>query len=218
MSTCCKSQRPGECTLSYKPVLGVAKLTRKMKSMDLRIEKTYRALIAAFTELLEQRRYEDISVSLLCECSLIRRTTFYKHFADKDEFFRFFLLSMRNEFRENTSVAARATSVCEYQSIMLQALVAFLKEHASIVDNVVNSSMSGALFDTLADVMEHDLITVLAESKQNDDSTSNANAQLQAAYLASGPIAVLKRWWKNGHDNAQIDALVAVVKQGSQGF
>lgn len=185
--------------------------------MDLRIEKTYRALITAFTELLEQKRYEDISVSLLCERSLIRRTTFYKHFADKDEFFRFFLLSMRDEFRESTSAVTKATSVCEYQGIMSRALIAFTKEHSSIVDNVLNSSMSGVLFDALADVIERDLLTVFATNGKQSDA-ADAEMRLQAAYLASGPVAALKHWWKCGHDDAQIDAIVAVVERGAKGF
>ena len=55
--------------------------------MDLRIQKTYRSLLTAFTKLLEKHRYEDVSVAMLCEEAMIRRTTFYKHFADKSEFF-----------------------------------------------------------------------------------------------------------------------------------
>ena len=51
--------------------------------MDLRVQKTYRALFGAFTELLEEHRFEDITVAMLCERAMIRRTTFYKHFADK---------------------------------------------------------------------------------------------------------------------------------------
>ena len=185
--------------------------------MDLRIEKTYRALIGAFTELLEQRRYEDISISLLCERALIRRTTFYKHFADKDEFFRFFLLSMRDEFRESTSVAAKAKSVHECQGIMVRALITFLEDHASIVDNVLDSSMSSVLLDTLADVMRCDLIAAIKTSGRQTGITQ-ADAELQAAYLAGGPISALRHWWQHGHDNARIDAIVAVVEKGAQGF
>lgn len=185
--------------------------------MDLRIEKTYRALIAAFTELLEQRRYEDISVALLCEKALIRRTTFYKHFADKDEFFRFFLLSMRDEFRESTMAETKARSVREYQSAMSRALIGFVKSHAAVVDNIVNSSMSGVLFDALADVMTQDLISVMNSAEIEEDVPAS-EIRLRAAYLASGPVAALKYWWFNGRDDAEIDAVVSVVERGAQGF
>ena len=52
--------------------------------MDLRIKKTYRALFEAFTELLEEHRFEDVTVAMLCDRAMIRRTTFYKHFRDKN--------------------------------------------------------------------------------------------------------------------------------------
>ena len=43
--------------------------------MDLRIKKTYRALFEAFTELLEEHRFEDVTVAMLCDRAMIRRTT-----------------------------------------------------------------------------------------------------------------------------------------------
>ena len=63
---------------------GVAPMEQKM---DLRIRKTYLALHSAFTQLLEERKFEDITVNELCDRAMIRRTTFYKHFADKFDYF-----------------------------------------------------------------------------------------------------------------------------------
>ena len=59
--------------------------------MDLRIKKTYRALFEAFTELLEEHRFEDVTVAMLCDRAMIRRTTFYKHFRDKNDYFAFYI-------------------------------------------------------------------------------------------------------------------------------
>lgn len=59
--------------------------------MDLRIKKTYRALFDAFTELLEEHRFEDLTVAMLCDRAMIRRTTFYKHFRDKNDYFAFYI-------------------------------------------------------------------------------------------------------------------------------
>ena len=51
--------------------------------LDLRIYKTYKALHEAFTEILEHKSFEDLTVNELCDKAMIRRATFYKHFADK---------------------------------------------------------------------------------------------------------------------------------------
>ena len=64
------------------------------KKTDLRIQKTYLALQNAFEALLEEKRFEELTVNELCDKAMIRRTTFYKHFADKYEFFAFYIREM----------------------------------------------------------------------------------------------------------------------------
>ena len=54
---------------------------------DLRIIKTRKALYTAFTMLLGEKSFEDITVNELCENAMVRRATCYKHFADKYDFF-----------------------------------------------------------------------------------------------------------------------------------
>lgn len=56
---------------------------------DLRIRKTYKALCDAFVTILEKKRFDDLTVNELCDEATIRRATFYKHFADKHDFFSF---------------------------------------------------------------------------------------------------------------------------------
>ena len=52
-------------------------------------------LCDAFTRLLEVQSFEDITVNQLCEEAMIRRATFYKHFADKYEYLSFYLLGFK---------------------------------------------------------------------------------------------------------------------------
>ena len=53
------------------------------KKNDLRVQKTYRALMAAFEALMAEETFDDITVNELCARALIRRPTFYSHFEDK---------------------------------------------------------------------------------------------------------------------------------------
>ena len=43
------------------------------KKKDLRVQKTYRALMAAFEALLAEETFDDITVTELCARALIRR-------------------------------------------------------------------------------------------------------------------------------------------------
>ena len=84
--------------------------------------------------------------------------------------------------------------------------------------NIVGSSMSGVLFDALADVMARDLLAVFEAIAKREGATLAPDAKLTAAYLASGPIAALKYWWNHGHNDADIESVVAVVQKGARGF
>ncbi|MFR7670084.1 MAG: hypothetical protein ACLU0O_04550 [Collinsella sp.] len=35
--------------------------------------------------------FEDLTVAMLCDRAMIRRTTFYKHFRDKNDYFAFYI-------------------------------------------------------------------------------------------------------------------------------
>ena len=84
------------------------------KKTDLRIQKTYLALQNAFEALLEEKRFEELTVNELCDKAMIRRTTFYKHFADKYEFFAFYIREMVSTFRDQLPPDVMDGEAAEY--------------------------------------------------------------------------------------------------------
>ena len=54
------------------------------KNMDRRKRKTREAIFMAFTELLSQKEYEQITVGEIIEKADVGRATFYAHFETKD--------------------------------------------------------------------------------------------------------------------------------------
>lgn len=67
-----------------------------MGKLDLRVQKTYKALIDAFENLLYEKKFEKISVTEICDAAMIRRPTFYTHFLDKYDFLTFFIKHKMN--------------------------------------------------------------------------------------------------------------------------
>lgn len=159
--------------------------------MDLRIQKTYRALNQAFTKLLSERRYENISVAALCDEAMIRRTTFYKHFRDKDSYLVFFIGNLRREFLargvEDAGAHDGGGMQAERQAI-LRRLADFLLEHAKLVDNIFQSSMGGAMTNLISEAVADALRERYGEDRADE-----------AEFAAGGIVRLMMLWWHSGH-------------------
>ncbi|GKS81743.1 hypothetical protein LPAF129_14290 [Ligilactobacillus pabuli] len=67
------------------------------KTLDLRVQKTYDALIQSFLSLLQEKNLDKITVNAICEQAQVRRPTFYKHFKDKYDFIQFVFISVQED-------------------------------------------------------------------------------------------------------------------------
>ena len=158
--------------------------------MDLRIKKTYKALDEAFTKLLSEKRYEKISVAALCDEAMIRRTTFYKHFRDKDDYFAFFIDNLRREFLSigTTTPGGAGRDTRSEREAVLAKLADFLLGHEALMDNIFQSSMSGAMTNVISDAV--------AEALRERYGAERAEA---AEFAAGGIVRLMLLWWHSGH-------------------
>lgn len=167
------------------------------KKTDLRIQKTYLLLHNAFTALLEEKRFEDFTVNELCERAMIRRTTFYKHFADKYEYFSFYIREICAEFQQQLPPDVVADELNPYFQHMLKELLIFIRSHERLVRNILDSSMFPMLFDNLSQFIAEDVLRVL---KQMDATKNLSAARLEgmAAFHSGGILNTLRMFLKRG--------------------
>jgi len=57
------------------------------KRPDRRTQRTRRRLSGALVELVEEKRFDDITVQNVIERAEVGRATFYSHFRDKEDLF-----------------------------------------------------------------------------------------------------------------------------------
>lgn len=177
--------------------------------MDLRIEKTYRALLAAFTKLLETNRYEDVTVAMLCDEAMIRRTTFYKHFSDKAEFFAFFIESLRINLLKYGEDAVSADNA---GIAILQALAEFMLEHETLVDNIFKSSMTGMMMLVMVDEVA-EAIRERFRDAFVEDKASPLTLTSTSEFAAGGIVRLLETWWTSGHSREGERQMIVVADQ-----
>ena len=181
--------------------------------MDLRIKKTYRALFDAFTELLEEHRFEDLTVAMLCDRALIRRTTFYKHFRDKNDYFAFYIDELMTGLPQNRADAAGAESVEDVQVLRHEVFadaMDMILAHEQLMDNILESSMSGMLTSMICDRIAHS-IRERVMSTLDEDALAPVSLETTSEFIAGGIIRMFTKWWESGHELGSRPEIADVV-------
>ena len=160
------------------------------EKIDLRIRKTYLSLHNAFTDLLEEKKFEDFTVIELCDRAMIRRTTFYKHFADKYEYFTFYIKEIVATFQDLLAPDVMEGEIDVYLLHMCRELIRFIKIHDRMVQNIRNSSMFPLLLSILLDSITEDITQVLFRGNKHRP-ISKMQLEGIAAFYAGGLLNAL---------------------------
>ena len=163
------------------------------KTLDLRIQKTYMALYEAFLEMLSEQNFEDITVNELCDRAMVRRATFYKHFADKYDFFGFFIRRTHDIFSEEFPKQESSTSLTDYYAYLFERFLLFLKKHRTIINHVIESRMFPTVIEILADEMQQDVVINIKKLQEQEEITSIA-PEIPAAFYTGGILQTLYNW------------------------
>ena len=151
---------------------------------DLRIRKTYKALCDAFVTILEKKRFDDLTVNELCDEAMIRRATFYKHFADKYDFFSFFIRQERDRFIQQIA-DPESDSIYAHNHYLTQKTLQFFQEHDTLIQNVLKSNLASALLDIFSEEIYTDIFLNLNEYEKNGLNFS-VSPELLASFLSGG--------------------------------
>jgi AcrR family transcriptional regulator len=161
------------------------------QKLDLRIQKTHLALTNTFMELLKEKPFEAITVGELCERAMVRRATFYKHFADKYEFFTFMIRGIQKKFNAETAQKADLTKPQDYYVCIVQNTLDFLSQNESLVNSVLKSSMLPQLLDILSEEIAYDVGQKLkGDKKRGIELPANPEFMAQiftGALISSSP-------------------------------
>lgn len=162
------------------------------KKVDLRIQKTYDSLIAAFQELLQEKSFEEITVKELCNRARTRTATFYTHFDDKYDFFFFMVKELRRSFANSVDEINDKSNAADYYIHLLRCGMNYLEQNDEMAQSVHSSSMLVGMLHLMQDDMTEELRKHL---QQDSDSFSILNyPDLMVQFLIGGMNQVTE-WW-----------------------
>lgn len=166
------------------------------EKQDLRIVKTHKALMDAFLVMLEKKTFDEITVNELCEQAMVRRATFYKHFADKYDFFSFFIRQTRDGFLKEKNKYPESESPYSFCLSLFRYCLIFIKEHEKLIANILKSNALSTLLNIFADEIFLDVMLKLREQAK-EGKEYKVSFEVLATFYAGGIIRELQYWLLN---------------------
>lgn len=160
---------------------------------DLRIIKTHKALSDAFWQMLGEKKFEEITVHELCDRAMVRRATFYKHFADKNDFFAFLIRAKQAEFDAQIQKDIDKTRPQSFYLGIIQRALDFLNSNKKLVQTVLESNMLPTVVDILSKQISLDISQKLKEDAKNGVPLP-ASPQVMAQFF-TGALVYTMMWW-----------------------
>lgn len=127
----------------------------------------------------------------LCDEAMIRRATFYKHFADKYDFFSFFIWQKQDQFISQTKEGTPPNGIYAYTLYLTQRSLLYFKEHESLIQNILKSDMSASLLDIFNEEIHSNILSNLKEHQQRG-CTFSVSPELLASFLAGGIFSTIR--------------------------
>ncbi|MCD7776992.1 MAG: TetR/AcrR family transcriptional regulator [Clostridiales bacterium] len=158
------------------------------EKMDLRVKKTYLALIKSLEDLSRRKNFSDITVNEICDNAMVGRGTFYKHFNDKYDFLSFLINELVNDCMTKASEAAQSDNLCEYYKVFFSKFIENFKEgkYNFNFKQIDNYMVQGVAFSPIA-IVHNEVLKHLRENYSKDDKLNRFMAQ----YLTMELVIVL---------------------------
>lgn len=167
--------------------------------MDIRIEKTEKAIKNAFLELRSKKALEKISVKELCELACINKSTFYAHYAD------IYALSEALEIETvNTIINSIPTSI-DYSHINPEGFsrelcISFIS-HNSIINILFSGNDVGRLANHMETAIKERIFEKYPELRSNEEYNVLLSYCIHGAHYA---------YLNNQH--IPIDRLISIIE------
>ena len=154
--------------------------------MGRQINKTKKAIYSAFSELLNQKKYSQISIGEIADLADVGRSTVYSHFETKEDI----LISMCRNIFENLMTDGHVTS-CEPEAIIV-ALLTHIKENKKVITGIFSSEGMDVFVEFCKQYFSSVLEIHLLE--RYDEKSTGIPKDYLVNYLI-GTLMETIRWW-----------------------
>ena len=124
----------------------------------------YMSVTKALIEMMEEMPFEDIKVKELCDRAMIRKSTFYKHFADKYELLAFIVKEVINDYNERIRQDSPTDDPVAFYNKMMDYVFEFAKANQKLIRSAIRSDSLVLLLNIMSQQVMPDICQKLKGS------------------------------------------------------
>lgn len=169
----------------------------KMDKPDRRIGKTKTAIYQALSDLLREKKYANITIQEIIDRANVGRTTFYQHFADKDELLSSCIETIFESFSGH--LTEQAPPGHESRLIPVAEIFTHIQENKRLINGILISDSGDLLFHKFKSYWNPKVESYLSAHLPKEKKPK-VPMDILTNHVTSTLIELLRWWMKTGEE------------------
>lgn len=170
-----------------------------MNKQDLRVQKTHQALITSFSDLLQTKSFEQITVQDLCANANVRRSTFYRHFNDKYDLLNHVVGTLIDHFRKLYLPDINPDNPRQFFEKLMRDVLTFIHDNKDIVRSVITLNFYGEVYTIFYEQIYKAVQKQIEFDRQSGQFY--VDVTIYGEFLTGGILSVITNWIQHGQQS-----------------
>ncbi|MCH4333481.1 TetR/AcrR family transcriptional regulator [Staphylococcus haemolyticus] len=172
----------------------------KLNKQDLRVQKTHQALITSFSDLLQTKSFEQITVQDLCANANVRRSTFYRHFNDKYDLLNHVVGTLIDHFRKLYLPDINPDNPRQFFEKLMRDVLTFIHDNKDIVRSVITLNFYGEVYTIFYEQIYKAVQKQIEFDRQSGQFY--VDVTIYGEFLTGGILSVITNWIQHGQQQS----------------
>lgn len=170
-----------------------------MNNQDLRVQRTKKALITTFSDLLETKSFDNITIQDLCEKANVRRSTFYRHFNDKYDLLNHIVGTLIEYFRTLHLPEIDPKDSRQFFNKFMKDILLFISDNKAMVKSVISINIYSEVYQ----ILYNQIYAVVKRQIEFDKQIGRfyIDEFIYGEFLAGGILSVILNWIQYGQQS-----------------
>ncbi|OFU79387.1 TetR family transcriptional regulator [Staphylococcus sp. HMSC10B09] len=170
-----------------------------MNNQDLRVQRTKKALITTFSDLLETKSFENITIQDLCEKANVRRSTFYRHFNDKYDLLNHIVGTLIEYFRTLHLPEIDPKDPRQFFNKFMKDILLFISDNKTMVKSVISINIYSEVYQ----ILYNQIYAVVKQQIEFDKQIGQfyIDEFIYGEFLTGGILSVILNWIQYGQQS-----------------